>query len=85
MSQHGLNERLARCEAMLNDYVKLRAEAEAQLQVARQARAAAGDNLQWQPMGKLVNEDGNIRFVDSPLLGIIHEEVSYFLNARRSR
>ncbi|KAL2163000.1 hypothetical protein VTH06DRAFT_6836 [Thermothelomyces fergusii] len=75
VSQHGLNERLARCEAMLNDYVKLKAEAEAQLQAAREARAAAGEDLRWQPTGKLVNEDGNVRFVDSPLLGAIHEEV----------
>ncbi|KAL2191476.1 hypothetical protein L209DRAFT_56792 [Thermothelomyces heterothallicus CBS 203.75] len=75
VSQHGLNERLARCEAMLNDYVKLKAEAEAQLQAAREARANAGEDLQWQPTGKLVNEDGNVRFMDSPLLGGIYEEV----------
>lgn len=75
VTQHGLNERLARCEAMLNDYVKLKAEAEAQLQAAREARAAAGEDLRWQPTGKLVNEDGNVRFMDSPLLGVIYEEV----------
>jgi hypothetical protein len=34
------------------------------------------EDMRWQPAGKLVKEDGKMRFVDSPLLGVIYDEVS---------
>lgn len=33
------------------------------------------EDLRWQPRGKLVKEDGNVRFVDNPMLGAIYDEV----------
>lgn len=33
------------------------------------------DELRWQPAGKLVREDGNVRFVDNPLLQVVYDEV----------
>lgn len=33
---------------------------------------------QWQPVGKLVKEDGGFRFMDSVILGTIYDEVSVF-------
>lgn len=34
-----------------------------------------GPPPQWQPAGKLVQEDGGVRFMDNFLLGTIYEEV----------
>ncbi len=31
--------------------------------------------LKWQPTGKLVKEDGGVRFMDSFLLGTVYDEV----------
>jgi hypothetical protein len=57
---------------MIKDYAKMLAE---QQSLLLSQPTAASDTSEWQPTGKLVNEDGNVRFVDSPLLGVIYEEV----------
>lgn len=57
---------------MIKDYAKMLAE---QQSLIRAQPTSMTDTSEWQPTGKLVNEDGNVRFVDSPLLGVIYEEV----------
>jgi hypothetical protein len=42
---------------------------------SRPSHAAVPEDLRWQPTGKIVKEDGNVRFVDSPILGDIYEQV----------
>ncbi|KAK4152469.1 activator of stress genes 1 [Chaetomidium leptoderma] len=66
-----LQERLARCEEMLKAYASEKPESTS----PRPAHANVSDDLRWQPAGKLVKEDGNLRFVDNPLLGVIFDEV----------
>lgn len=67
-----LQERLARCEELLSQYAAEKPEHR-----ASQLRAYGSDqSLQWQPTGKLVRENGSMRFMDSPLLGNVYDEVS---------
>ncbi|AEO63002.1 uncharacterized protein THITE_2107846 [Thermothielavioides terrestris NRRL 8126] len=69
-----LQERLARCEELLKEYA-----AEKPDQLA--ARPAQPPNfhdeayIRWQPEGRLVREDGSVRFMDSPLLSIVYDEL----------
>jgi hypothetical protein len=57
---------------MIKDYAKMLAE---QQSLIRSQPTSMTDTSEWKPTGKLVNEDGNVRFVDNPLLGVIYEEV----------
>lgn len=57
---------------MIKDYAKMLAE---QQTLIRAQPTSMADTSEWTPTGKLVKEDGNVRFVDSPLLGVIYEEV----------
>jgi hypothetical protein len=66
-----LQERLTRCEEMLKEYAAVKPEPT----TPSPAHALAHEDLRWQPTGKLVQEDGTLRFVDNPLLGHIYEEV----------
>lgn len=67
-----LQERLARCEALLKEYS---AEKPDTLSSPRPSQSGVSDDLRWQPAGKLVKEDGTVRFVDNPMLGVIYDEV----------
>ncbi|KAL2016759.1 hypothetical protein VTK56DRAFT_3107 [Thermocarpiscus australiensis] len=68
-----LQERLARCEELLKEYATEKPETAA----PRPPQATVYDNpyLKWQPAGKLVKEDGSMRFMDSPVLGTIYDEL----------
>jgi hypothetical protein len=35
--------------------------------------------MKWQPEGRLIREDGSVRFMDSPLLSIVYDEVGKHL------
>ncbi|KAH6626561.1 fungal-specific transcription factor domain-containing protein [Chaetomium sp. MPI-SDFR-AT-0129] len=65
-----LQERLARCEEMIRMSI---AEKEADKQ--RVGQPPSGEEQQWLPTGKLFNEDGNVRFIDSPVLGVIYDQL----------
>lgn len=69
-----LQERLSRCEELLKEYVTEKPEGTG----APSAPSAAyvDPYRQWQPQGKLVKEDGGLRFMDSIILGTIYDEVS---------
>lgn len=66
-----LQERLARCEEMLKAYAGVKPESLS----PRPSPSAPPEDLRWQSRGKLVKEDGNVRFVDNPMLGAIYDEV----------
>ncbi|KAK4122144.1 hypothetical protein N657DRAFT_492261 [Parathielavia appendiculata] len=66
-----LQERLTRCEEMLKEYAAVKPERTS----PSPSHAVLQEDLRWQPTGKLVQEDGNVRFVDNPLLGQIFDEV----------
>jgi hypothetical protein len=74
-----LQQRLARCEEMLKAYAGVKPEAAS----PRTPHSVPPEDLRWQPTGKLVREDGNIRFVDNPMLGAIYDEVCTCLDPRR--
>jgi hypothetical protein len=73
-----LQERLARCEEMLKAYAGVKPETLS----PRTPHSVLPEDLRWQPTGKLVREDGNIRFVDNPMLGAIYDEVCTCLDPR---
>ncbi|KAK3945772.1 putative fungal-specific transcription factor domain-protein [Diplogelasinospora grovesii] len=68
-----LQERLARCEELLKEYATEKPESP----TPRPLRVPVYDDpyLKWQPAGKLVKEDGGIRFMDSFLLGTVYDEL----------
>lgn len=67
-----LQERLARCEELLKEYAHEKPE---HLE-PRTSQSAVPDepHLGWQPTGKLVRDEGSMRFMDSPLL-VVYDEV----------
>lgn len=70
-----LQERLARCEELLKEYATEKPE-------HLTPRPSQPNNVyedpysKWQPAGRLVRDDGSMRFMDSPLLSVVYEEVS---------
>ncbi|CAK7215304.1 hypothetical protein SCUCBS95973_002436 [Sporothrix curviconia] len=72
-----LQERLARCEELLKVYSSAKPDEESS------PTMDPGENLftsecalRWKPPGKLiVEDDGGVRFIDSVMLGTIHEEL----------
>jgi hypothetical protein len=70
-----LQERLARCEELLKEYATTdKPEIQAVPQPVH--TPMFDDNyMRWQPAGKLVKEDGGIRFMDNFLFGTIYDEV----------
>ncbi|OAA58987.1 c6 zinc finger domain containing protein [Niveomyces insectorum RCEF 264] len=76
-----LQERLARCEELLKVYASAKPEGEgggagAPPDPAQQLFESDTSSLKWKPPGKLiVEDDGGVRFVDSILLGTIHDEL----------
>ena len=69
-----LQERLSRCEELLKEYVTEKPEGPGA--PSAPSAAYADPYRQWQPQGKLVKEDGGLRFMDSVILGTIYDEVS---------
>lgn len=65
-----LQDRLTRCEDLLKKY-----GAEKPPDGNSPRPSINSDELRWQPAGKLVREDGNVRFVDNPLLQVVYDEV----------
>ncbi|KAI1737948.1 c6 zinc finger domain-containing protein [Xylaria scruposa] len=70
----GLQGRLARCEELLKEYATV-GRLEPQNVKPLQASAYSEPYLQWQPEGKLVKEDGGVRFMDKSLLGVLYDEL----------
>ncbi|KAK3358936.1 fungal-specific transcription factor domain-containing protein [Lasiosphaeria hispida] len=68
-----LQERLARCEELLKEYATEKPESP----TARASQTPLYDEAytKWQPQGKLVKEDGGVRFMDNFLLGTIYDEL----------
>ena len=69
-----LQERLARCEELLKEYATEKPESPAPRQL-QQLPAYDEGLMKWHPAGKLVKEDGGVRFMDSFLLGTVYDEV----------
>ncbi|CAK7199617.1 hypothetical protein SEUCBS139899_002300 [Sporothrix eucalyptigena] len=72
-----LQERLARCEELLKVYSSAKPDEESSPMLdSAQNMFATDSTLKWKPPGKLiVEDDGGVRFVDSVMLGTIHEEL----------
>ena len=72
-----MQERLARCEELLKEYATEKPESPISTPRPPQAPGFDDDSYmkKWQPAGKLVKEDGGIRFMDSFLLGTVYDEV----------
>ncbi|CAK7266283.1 hypothetical protein SEPCBS57363_002012 [Sporothrix epigloea] len=73
-----LQDRLTRCEELLKVYIDGKPEEEASPTVVDSAENlfTPESALKWKPPGKLiVEDDGGVRFVDSVMLGTIHEEL----------
>lgn len=67
-----LQERLARCEELLKEYATEKPEAA----TPRQSQINCDDTYaKLQLTGKLYPENGSVRFMDSPLLGGVYDEV----------
>ncbi|KJR89192.1 c6 zinc finger domain containing protein [Sporothrix schenckii 1099-18] len=73
-----LQERLARCEELLKVYSSAKPpdEDSSPMMETPQNMFNHESALKWNPPGKLiVEDDGGVRFVDSVMLGTIHEEL----------
>ncbi|CAK7266132.1 hypothetical protein SEPCBS119000_001867 [Sporothrix epigloea] len=73
-----LQDRLSRCEEMLKVYINAKPEDESSPTVVDSAESlfTPESALKWKPPGKLIMEDdGGVRFIDSVMLGTIHEEL----------
>lgn len=71
-----LQERLARCEELLKEYATEKPEDEAATPPHREQAPLYDDSKSnWQPAGKLIQEDGGVRFMDNFLLGTVYDEV----------
>ncbi|KAH8878728.1 c6 zinc finger domain-containing protein [Thozetella sp. PMI_491] len=69
-----LQERLARCEELLKEYATTD-KPDQPASTPTQMSAYDDPYLKWQPKGKLVKEDGGVRFMDSFLLGTVYDEL----------
>lgn len=75
-----LQERLARCEELLKEYATAKPESPP---AAKSPSPKLADRIpeledpipKWKPAGKLIEEDGGVRFMDSYLLTTVYDEV----------
>jgi len=71
-----LQERLARCEELLKEYATEKPEDAAATPPRREQAPLYDDRKpKWRPAGKLVEEDGGVRFIDNFLLGTVYDEL----------
>ncbi|KAK3685118.1 fungal-specific transcription factor domain-containing protein [Podospora appendiculata] len=70
-----LQERLARCEELLKEYATEKPESPVSTPRPVQTPVYDDPQMNWQPAGKLVKEDGGVRFMDSFLLGTVYDEL----------
>ncbi|KAK0635818.1 fungal-specific transcription factor domain-containing protein, partial [Bombardia bombarda] len=74
-----LQERLARCEELLKEYATEKPDDPTATTPQQPVHAQTPDYsdpfLKWQPPGKLVKEDGGVRFTDSALLVTVYDEL----------
>ncbi|KAK3370351.1 fungal-specific transcription factor domain-containing protein [Podospora didyma] len=66
-----LQERLARCEELLKEYATEKPEST----TPQPSQTPLYEQKKWQPAGKLVKEDGGVRFVDNFMLGVVYDEL----------
>ncbi|KAI1102407.1 fungal-specific transcription factor domain-containing protein [Jackrogersella minutella] len=64
-----LQQRLARCEELLSEYATAKPTAPSS------ADSPSQDDT-WRPLGKLIIDDGGVKFIDSFLWASIHSELS---------
>ncbi|KAI0129379.1 fungal-specific transcription factor domain-containing protein [Hypoxylon sp. NC0597] len=64
-----LQQRLARCEELLSEYATAKP-------AAPSSTGSPNQDDTWKPLGKLVIDDGSVRFIDSFLWASIHSELS---------
>jgi hypothetical protein len=69
---------LARCEELLKEYATEKPD---QLTPRLTQASIHEDAYKHFPAGKLVNEGGAIRFMDSPLLSVVYEEVCHHITS----
>lgn len=76
-----LQERLARCEELLKEYATAKPDSPPPTKAAspRSDRIPELEDPlpKWKSAGKLVEEDGGVRFMDSYLLGTVCDEVNH--------
>lgn len=75
-----LQERLARCEELLKEYATAKPESPPPAKSPSPKPADRIPELEdpipkWKPAGKLIEEDGGVRFMDSYLLTTVYDEV----------
>ncbi|KUI71428.1 hypothetical protein VM1G_06725 [Cytospora mali] len=76
-----LQERLARCEELLKEYATAKpASPPPRSPSPKRVKVDGVPELEdpipkWKPAGKLVEEDGGLRFMDSYLLGTVYDEL----------
>ncbi|ROV92689.1 hypothetical protein VSDG_06579 [Cytospora chrysosperma] len=77
-----LQERLARCEELLKEYATAKPESPqpARSPSPKRVKTDGVPELddpipKWKPAGKLIEEDGGLRFMDSYLLGTVYDEL----------
>lgn len=78
-----LQERLARCEELLKEYATAKPESPPPAKSPSPRLADRIPELEdpiqkWKPAGKLIEEDGGVRFMDSYLLTTVYDEVCTF-------
>ncbi|KAI0167165.1 fungal-specific transcription factor domain-containing protein [Hypoxylon sp. FL1284] len=64
-----LQQRLARCEELLSEYATARP-------AAPSAPSSPSQDEAWKPPGKLIVDEGGVKFIDSYLFANIHGELS---------
>ncbi|KAI8956681.1 fungal-specific transcription factor domain-containing protein [Daldinia sp. FL1419] len=64
-----LQQRLARCEELLSEYATAKPPAPSSTESPSQDDS-------WKPLGKLIVDDGGVKFIDSFLWATIHSELS---------
>ncbi|KAI0852163.1 fungal-specific transcription factor domain-containing protein [Daldinia vernicosa] len=64
-----LQQRLARCEELLSEYATAKPPAPSSIESPTQDES-------WKPLGKLIVDDGGVKFIDSFLWATIHSELS---------
>lgn len=75
-----LQERLARCEELLKEYATAKPDSPPPAKPPSPKPADRVPELEdplpkWKPAGKLIEEDGGVRFMDSYLLTTVYDEV----------
>lgn len=77
-----LQERLARCEELLKEYATAKPPspppAKPPSPKPDRVTELEDPTQKWKPAGKLFEEDGGVRFMDSYLLTTVYDEVRQF-------